>query len=197
MKGTSMTVASIFCIALLGPRHASAQDVPSGTIIEELAPKWTLKQSALASAGLNSADETFLKSVPARGISIEERQKLAGIVTGKNLPSIDLPVQFASATLTFSAYKQVEALASALNDPRLASARYSLNGHTDAKGTTEYNQLLSEARAASVQDALVNEFGVDPLRLVAVGFGEERPKDADDPEGAIDRRVEVVRLGEC
>ncbi|WP_181149644.1 OmpA family protein [Ensifer aridi] len=116
----------------------------------------------------------------------------------KKLPSIDIPIQFEfdSAKITFDAYKQVEALANALKNPKLAKTRVSVNGYTDAKGTDQHNHVLSEERAASVQEALINEFGIAPDRLVAVGFGEEGLKAPDDPEGAVNRRVEVVSIGE-
>lgn len=72
--------------------------------------------------------------------------------------------------------------------------RIALNGHTDAKGSDEYNLSLSEARAVSVRRELVATYGIEPERLVAVGFGEEHLKDIQDPEGPVNRRVEVVRI---
>ena len=37
-------------------------------------------------------------------------------------------------------------------------------------------------------------YDIDPDRLIAVGFGEERLKDVHDPEAPVNRRVEVVRI---
>lgn len=72
-----------------------------------------------------------------------------------------------------------------------------IRGHTDSDGDAEYNQDLSERRAASVKEFLVTE-GVDPNRLRVVGFGEHRPiADTETEEGrARNRRVEfyVVEL---
>jgi outer membrane protein OmpA-like peptidoglycan-associated protein len=196
MKKFALTLVSALSIAFVAEDQAPAQDVSSDAIVNTLVPKKPLKRKLVM--GMSADDKDFLKRLPRRGITFEEREKLTEIVVVNKLPSIDIPVQFEfdSATITHSAYKQVEALAVALKDPRLASAHYSLNGYTDAKGTPEHNQTLSEARAAFVQEALVSEFGVPPDRLLAVGFGEEGLKQPDDPEGAINRRVEVVRLGE-
>ena len=67
-----------------------------------------------------------------------------------------------------------------------------VEGHTDNVGSPEYNQGLSERRAYSVRDYLVEQ-GVAPSRVTAIGFGETQPKGSNDtPEGRqINRRVEI------
>jgi len=67
-----------------------------------------------------------------------------------------------------------------------------VEGHTDAQGSAEYNQGLSERRAASVRSFLVGA-GVDGARLTSVGVGEERPIATNDTaEGRQrNRRVEL------
>ncbi len=71
----------------------------------------------------------------------------------------------------------------------------SIQGHTDSLGAEKYNLDLSDKRAASVVGALVNQYGVDPARLLAMGFGESKPKASNDTlQGrALNRRVELVR----
>jgi outer membrane protein OmpA-like peptidoglycan-associated protein len=49
-----------------------------------------------------------------------------------------------------------------------------IGSHTDSRGSDEYNQKLSQARAQSVVDYLI-EKGIDRLRLIAKGYGESRP----------------------
>lgn len=70
----------------------------------------------------------------------------------------------------------------------------SIQGHTDEIGTKEYNQKLSESRANSVRQYLIDKFGIDSARLSAIGYGEDYPvADNATPEGrAQNRRVEAV-----
>ena len=66
-------------------------------------------------------------------------------------------------------------------------------GHTDSKGTDEYNQSLSERRANSVSAYLRNQ-GVNSARLSTKGMGESDPvasNDADEGR-SLNRRVEFV-----
>jgi outer membrane protein OmpA-like peptidoglycan-associated protein len=68
----------------------------------------------------------------------------------------------------------------------------SVEGHTDAVGSHESNQRLSEQRADGVRNYLVDQ-GVNGQRVTSVGFGETRPKATNDtPEGRqLNRRVEI------
>jgi peptidoglycan-associated lipoprotein len=49
-----------------------------------------------------------------------------------------------------------------------------ISGHTDERGTTEYNLMLGDQRAKAAHDYLVRS-GIDPLRIKTISFGEERP----------------------
>lgn len=70
--------------------------------------------------------------------------------------------------------------------------RVGLEGHTDSVGTDQYNQALSERRAASVKDYVVKK-GIDGSRVSAQGFGKAKPiADNNTEQGrANNRRVEV------
>ena len=74
-------------------------------------------------------------------------------------------------------------------------AALTIEGHTDNIGSAEYNQKLSEQRAAAVRDALVNRYGIAPGRLSAKGYGLTRPVETNATfEGrARNRRVELAR----
>lgn len=76
----------------------------------------------------------------------------------------------------------------------LTSKDYSVGvyGHTDDVGTAEYNQKLSERRAAVVRDYLV-EAGLDPTIVTMEGFGKTQPlvPEKTDEARAKNRRVEI------
>ena len=74
-------------------------------------------------------------------------------------------------------------------------AALTIEGHTDNIGSAEYNQKLSEQRAAAVREALVSRYGIAVGRLSAKGFGLTRPVESNATfEGrARNRRVELAR----
>jgi len=65
-----------------------------------------------------------------------------------------------------------------------------IEGHTDASGDASYNQSLSLRRAGAIRDYLVHRYAIDPDRLVVAGKGEAELYTQDDPEHAINRRVQ-------
>ena len=67
-------------------------------------------------------------------------------------------------------------------------------GHTDSKGTLEYNRKLSEDRAKAVAEVLVKDYGVDAKRLDGHGVGPLVPvfSNASDAGREKNRRVELV-----
>lgn len=69
-----------------------------------------------------------------------------------------------------------------------------IEGHTDDTGAATYNQQLSDRRAKSVADSLVNDFGIASDRVSAVGYGESRPKYPNNSADnrAKNRRIEAV-----
>jgi len=111
-------------------------------------------------------------------------------------PSINIKVffEFDSAILKPEAMDVLDNLGEALTYGALNDYRFQIAGHTDAVGSESYNQKLSERRAKSVLDYLVSTFGIDGARVDPVGFGESQLLDPNDPEGEINRRVQVTRL---
>jgi len=75
--------------------------------------------------------------------------------------------------------------------------RLEIEGHTDSTGSEAYNQILSERRAGSVRDYLVDK-GVDLNTVVARGMGESDPVAANDSAAGrkLNRRVELIVSGE-
>jgi peptidoglycan-associated lipoprotein len=76
---------------------------------------------------------------------------------------------------------------------KFPSARVRLEGHTDERGSREYNIGLGERRAQAVRRALMLQ-GVADAQVTTVSYGEERPAVAgtDEAANAQNRRVELV-----
>lgn len=76
-------------------------------------------------------------------------------------------------------------------------AKSVLQGHTDERGSRDYNLALGQRRAESVQQALIL-LGVEEAKLEAVSLGEEKPvKEGHDEESwSKNRRVEIYYQGE-
>ncbi len=77
-----------------------------------------------------------------------------------------------------------------------AGATVVLSGHTDERGSQEYNTSLGENRALAVREALTQD-GVDAARMQTRSMGEEQPKNPGHDEAAWsqNRRVEFQVLG--
>ena len=75
--------------------------------------------------------------------------------------------------------------------------KLNIEGYTDNIGTEEYNQVLSEKRAASVRDYLIAQ-GVNLNSIMAQGFGKSNPvaSNATAQGRQLNRRVELVVTGE-
>jgi subtilisin family serine protease len=108
-------------------------------------------------------------------------------------PSVDLTIPFAlnSAKLKPVAQAQLQALGQALGSEKLRDKAIEIAGHTDATGKADYNRHLSERRAATVANFLIETFGFKARRFRVVGYGEDELKNPLTPEAAENRRVEI------
>ncbi len=72
------------------------------------------------------------------------------------------------------------------------SAEIELSGHTSSEGEAAMNRSLSYRRVRSCKEYLVAK-GIDPGRVIAVGYGPDRPVAPNDsePNRAKNRRVEM------
>jgi len=96
-----------------------------------------------------------------------------------------------SDTLRSDLQSDLRALATNLNN--YPNSTVDIIGHTDNTGDAGYNQDLSQRRAQSVRNILINS-GVDGFRLRAIGRGEDQPvaSNLDAAGRTQNRRVEIV-----
>ena len=103
---------------------------------------------------------------------------------------------FGTATLRPTSHKTLNALVEYMKAKDRIEIE--ISGHTDNKGSSEANMKLSKARAESVRNYLISK-GINANRIIAVGYGETRPLEAnvhpdgsDNPDGRQkNRRTEV------
>lgn len=117
-------------------------------------------------------------------ISIDE-----AIATGATFRLNNIFFDFDKADLKPESIPELNKLVNLLNDYPVI--RVEVGAHTDARGSDDYNQALSERRAQSVVTWLIGQ-GISAGRLVSRGYGETKPvADNETDEGrALNRRVE-------
>jgi len=103
----------------------------------------------------------------------------------------DILFEVNSASLNSSSQGNLSQAASVLSEYNKTAII--AQGHTDASGSEEYNQDLSERRARSVANYLVAQ-GIDGTRISALGYGEQHPVASNDsPSGReLNRRVDLL-----
>jgi OOP family OmpA-OmpF porin len=87
-------------------------------------------------------------------------------------------------------HDDVKKIADALKKHHPANVQ--LEGHTDSKGTEEYNMGLSKRRAESVKKYLVEKFNIKASRISTVGYGESKPVASNDTATGRQRNRRVV-----
>jgi outer membrane protein OmpA-like peptidoglycan-associated protein len=110
-------------------------------------------------------------------------------------PSLSLSIQFDfdSSRIRPESLVALGNLAAALNSAALLPSKFVIEGHTDAKGSADYNRKLSDQRAVAVKDLLVAK-GIAGERLLSVGKGATELANPAAPQSAENRRVKIVNL---
>jgi outer membrane protein OmpA-like peptidoglycan-associated protein len=197
--GLGVAAALFALTAGIGAINA-AEEITADKILNALKPKGltrSLSGPAPTAKTLSAEDQRFINSLRTkrtRSLSAGERQKVATLT--KEKPSIDLTINFDynSAAISGKAMPVVTELGKALADPQLKGSVFLVAGHTDAKGSDDYNQKLSERRAESIKRYLTEKYGIPAENLVTVGYGEGQLKNAADPNADENRRVQVVNM---
>ncbi|MBI1933584.1 MAG: OmpA family protein [Ignavibacteriales bacterium] len=121
--------------------------------------------------------------------TLEEKEIAKSIEMGEKLVFTNVHFKTNSDVITNDSKKILDNAANVLS--KMPNVNIEIQGHTDSDGNDQYNQVLSEKRAISVKNYLVQK-GISVDRLTTAGFGETQPiSDNSTPEGkAKNRRIE-------
>lgn len=177
--------------------HGSAEEISAQQIREQLKVSKTRSLSTSARPTNSPEDLAVIKRISqSRSLSAADRDQMAAIATKRPKINLEINFEYNSAKLTPTAEPQLNNLGEALTSSDLKGAVIMLGGHTDAKGSDQYNQTLSERRAETVKRFLVDKYHISADSLVAAGYGKKGLKNPNDPMAAENRRVEIVNMAE-
>jgi outer membrane protein OmpA-like peptidoglycan-associated protein len=106
--------------------------------------------------------------------------------------SMEILFGYKSAELTDAAKEQLKPVGEAFASEKLQNLDFVVEGHTDAIGSNTYNKSLSEKRAASVKQYLVDTFHINSSRMQIIGKGKSDLLDPMNPDSDVNRRVRII-----
>lgn len=142
--------------------------------------------------GCSAADDGD-ETDPCKTPGVGEKISLKGCGTGDVIVLRGVNFDFDKSSLTANARTLLDDVAAELT--AYPDIKVELSGHTDAKGTDDYNQALSDRRAKAVLKYLKAQ-GIAADRMTALGYGQSKPvADNETDEGReLNRRVELKVL---
>jgi outer membrane protein OmpA-like peptidoglycan-associated protein len=186
--GLLLGALALFALPLAAGRAQTATS--SGDIIEKLAV------DAESDIDLAALKQQAADRIKARAdAQPQKRPPIAPQLT--KLPQIRFDVVFDqdSSLIRPASYQTIGSIADALSDPKLRPYRYLIVDHVESAGRRDHNLILSQRRAESIRDVLVNTFKVSPKRLQALGLGEEQLQDVNRPASPANARVQIIAVG--
>ncbi len=114
-----------------------------------------------------------------------------------NLPTFTVDIHFDTDTPVVrpDSYQAVGRIADALVNAQLLPYTFLIVGHSDSTGKREANAILSQRRADSIRDVLVNTFKISSKRLQSLGVGEEQFIDQAHPTSPGNLQIQIVTAG--
>jgi len=114
-----------------------------------------------------------------------------------NLPTFTVEIHFDTDTPVVrpDSYQAVGRIADALVNAQLLPYTFLIVGHSDATGKREANAILSQRRADSIRDILVNTFKISSKRVQSLGLGEEQFIDQAHPTSPANLQIQIVTIG--
>lgn len=182
---------------------SKSENLTSGSPASNDMESCLLEQENCKNTEFKSAKSFSIDDVVNLGIIDREDVKATPAATGsgaykasQTLPSIDIEILFDydSDDLRPDQYPKLVELSNILKNEKFSSYRYAFLGHSDAKGSFEYNRELSENRARSVSNFIASASGMSINRMVSKGMGPSELKTPYDPFGPQNRRVQLILI---
>lgn len=176
---------------LAGPAIALAVGLPWAVISDGAAAQSVMfKGGAIDENALIDALTPPPPGVRVRSILVKPRaQGEPGANPRVGGASVMVTFPTNSADVSEESKSALDVIARALASDRLTQFSFAVEGHADPRGGSELNQRLSQARAESVVNYLVERHQLPRERLVAVGKGDMELARPDDPTAPENRRV--------
>ena len=156
----------------------------SGRYLLQISAKGYLSTTDSVEISAFSSDTTVYKDIRLKALAVGASVRLNHIFFNYN-----------EATLRPESYPELDKVTEMLETN--ATLTIEIGGHTDDRGSEEYNQQLSQGRAEAVRQYLVDNF-IGAERVSAQGYGESQPEVPNDSEAnwQVNRRVVFTILSE-
>jgi OmpA-OmpF porin, OOP family len=115
------------------------------------------------------------------------------------LPKISIDIRFDpdSSIVRPESYQTLGLIADAMVRATMLPYAFLIIGRTESTGKRDYNLTLSQRRADSIRDVLVNTFKISSKRLQTLGLGEEQLQDSNQPTAAVNQQAAIVTVAKA
>ena len=112
------------------------------------------------------------------------------------LPTFSVAITFDTDTPVVrpESYQTLGRIADAMVQASLLPYSFLIVGHMETTGRRENNVMLSQRRADTIRDALVNTFKISSKRIQSLGLGEEQFVDPAHPASAVNEQIQIVTI---
>jgi len=176
------SLATLAVVAAAGLPAAQAQGV-------KVMKNNEIKESSIIEALTPPQDEVRTRSIRIRPAGESPATAARPGTASSGSASILITFATDSAEISDQARSSLDVVGRALNSDKLANFKFSIEGHADPRGGSEYNLKLSQARAESVVDYLVTHHNISRERLRPQGKGDQELANPNMPTAPENRRV--------
>jgi OOP family OmpA-OmpF porin len=191
-KKTEKMIPAKVEVSLKGDKKTNFKvDAPTGTFESEVPGTGWYIFSGTAEGYLNGSDSIEFSDEGKSPMSAV--LYLQPIEVGVTVRLKNIYFDFDKTTLKHESYVELNKVVDFLKQN--GHVEVEISGHTDNKGSDDYNTNLSQGRSQAVVDYIISQ-GIDSSRLTAHGYGESKPIDTNETDAgrANNRRVEFTVL---